>query len=135
VCWSADNSEETAGIRYATEDIDEDENCAGSPAGTPSASVNSRPHMTMMAYLRSTRGLPHGAAPCHPDSDPGSVSGNRTNTSRTRVKSALASSGSVILRRSTLLARHCFGRGQRVGYRCRPDPALGLSGQHHEKKV
>ncbi len=58
VCWSADNSGRTAGVRDATADKEEDENCAGSPAGPPSASVNSRPHMTMMACPRSTRGLP-----------------------------------------------------------------------------
>jgi hypothetical protein len=58
MCWSADNSGRTAGIRDAAEDIDEEENCAGSPAGPPSASVNSRPHMTIMACLRSNRGLP-----------------------------------------------------------------------------
>ena len=58
VCWSADNSRRTAGIRGTTEDRGEDENCAGSPAGPPSTSVNSRPHMTMMACPRSTRG-PH----------------------------------------------------------------------------
>ena len=60
MCWSADNSRRTAGIRDATEDIDEDEdeNCAGSPARPPLASVKSRSHITMVACPRSTRGLP-----------------------------------------------------------------------------
>ena len=58
MCWSADNSGRTAGIRDAAEDIDEDENCSGGPAGPPSASVNSRSHVTMMACQRSSRCLP-----------------------------------------------------------------------------
>ena len=54
----ADNSEGTAGIRNATEAIDEDENRGGSPAWPPWASVKPRSHMTMMAGPRSNRGLP-----------------------------------------------------------------------------
>ena len=56
VCWSADNSGRTAGVRDAGEDRDEDDNRAGGPAGPPSASVVSRSHMTMMACRRSTHG-------------------------------------------------------------------------------
>jgi hypothetical protein len=58
VCWSTDNSGRTAGIRDATEDIGEEENRGGSPAGPPSASVKYRSHPTMMACPRSNRCLP-----------------------------------------------------------------------------
>ena len=58
VCWSADNSGRTAGIRDATEDIDEDENCASGPAGPPSASVNSRPHTFGRALFQSVAPAP-----------------------------------------------------------------------------
>jgi hypothetical protein len=60
VCWSADNSGRTAGIRDVTEDIDEDEdeNCASGPAGPPSASVNPRPHTFGRALFQSVAPAP-----------------------------------------------------------------------------